>query len=164
MKVNFNRIARFDFGLICLANRGQLDIPLKEVDLYLYKENNLSEILPCLFREAGPTDIWWRQTALEKPPVLWARTADSSSLGWDAVLVFLWSSWQDDRQGILTAPTGFCTKCLCTYAKPANGYKADPEPSGRSLRKCANESIADGASLSGGLSSLFCGVLGPLGW
>lgn len=64
--------------------------------------------------------------------VLWARKANISSLSWDGVLVFLWSPWQDDREGILAAPMGFFTKCLGGYTKPARGYKAETnlEPPG----------------------------------
>lgn len=100
-------------------------------------------------------------------PVFWARLADTSSLSWDGVLVFFWSSWQEDSEGVLTAPVGFYTKCLCTNAKPAKGYKAetDPDPPGSTLRKCANESTqmacANGGG-GGGFASLFYGVLEPL--
>lgn len=66
--------------------------------------------------------------------VPWARKADPSYLNWDGVLVSLWSPWQDDRKGNLTAPMGFSTKCLCVYTKPTRGYEAEtnPEPSGSS--------------------------------
>lgn len=97
--------------------------------------------------------------------MLWARMADTSSLSWDGVLVFLRASWQDDREGVVTAPVGFCTKCLHEYAKPAKGYKAEtgPEPSGSTLWKCADESITDGTCLRGGLPHFSMGSWNLLG-